>query len=260
MKTTTISCYKIATKLNLEHLANYLHLTYQNKISNHLTLTTPQISTLVRSSETENQQVWIFNYGCLCCLNLTETESYRLIRSLESFSDNLDFHLALNYHDTQQFTITEEFDTNQIYALILAKSTELKYLEDFINTILDQAELLVTELQRGLPNLHSKLLKQLSIQSTKLQLSVIRNLRILDRPKVCSSSIKLHQLYDQLFKEYELAKRFLILQEKINDLLRIVSPYQELGYHLREKYLLFLEILLLFLFPLSQLLSNLFKI
>jgi len=261
MKKSTIACYKIATKLNLSRIANYFNLTYQNKISAHLILTAPQISLLIHS-EAHVRQVWLFNYGCLCCINFSETESYRLIRSLESFFNNLDFNLALNYNDTHQFntkTALEDPSTAEIYAIILAKSTELKYLEDSTGAILDQAELLVTELQRGLPNLQSQLLKKISLQSTKLQLGLMRNLKILDRPKACHSSIELHQLYDQLFKEYELAKRFQILQEKIANLLRIITPYQELGYHLREKYLLFLEILLLVLFPLSQLLSNFFK-
>lgn len=259
INTAHFSCYKVSLKPNLYRVADFFKLPYFSTDPESLVFKPEHVSTMLKF-DTPIKLVWFFKFGCICFINFESSETYRFLKKLESTYGKIDFKLFSNYNEDHSLELDTSlepaavFSILKIYAVILAKSTELKYLEDNLDSIDDQAERLVYDLQRGLPKPTSRTIKKLTLDIVKTQLALINTLKILDRPKDFDD-LKLKNIYNSAIEYYELQKRFAIIQTKISILIEIIIPYQKLGFNRREARLYFFEALLIAIFPLSPILD-----
>lgn len=243
-------------------MADFFRITPVKSRNDYLLLKPEQINIALKYEST-NKFVWLFPYGCICLANFEVAETYRFFKFLETTSGPMDYHLISTYNETHslEFQVQEmkkkEFQVAGLYATILAKSTELKSLEDKVNSIIDQSELFIIDLQKGFSSSSAFLLK-ITAKIIKIQINIINNLHLLDRPIEYGLLLKNRNLYHQLNEYYELEKRFTIIQKKIADLNEITAPYQQLGHINKEKRLIVMEVILLVLFPLFHLINRFF--
>lgn len=258
----SFSCYKVSSKPNLHRVAKFFKVPFFGVDSDSLVFEPKHVGAVLKF-ETPAKFVWLFKWGCICFINFESSETYRFLKKLESTYGSVDFILFTKYNENYNLTMEESLEPAalsnilKIYAIVLAKSTELKYLEANLNLIYDQAERLVYDLQRGLPKPTSRILKKMNLGIVKTQLTIINSLQLLDRPKEFDD-LKLKNIYNSAIKTFELPNRFETIQTKITTIIEIITPYQKLGFNHRETRLLFLEVVLLVLFPLSRILDYFF--
>lgn len=259
----SFSCYKVSLKPNLYRVAEFFKVPFTGMDSDSLVFKPEHVGAVLKI-ETPSKFVWFFKWGCICFINFETTETYHFLKNLESTYGPIDFNLFAKYNESYSLTLEEAPETVElsdilkIYALILAKATELKFLAENLDRIYDRAERLVFDLQRGLPKPTSRILKKMALDIVKIQLILIYTLQILDRPKDFDD-LYLKNTYSSAMKTFELRKRFETIQTKITTIIEIITPYQKLGFNQRETRLLFWEVVLLVVFPLSRILDYFFS-
>jgi uncharacterized Rmd1/YagE family protein len=261
-QTIIINCYKTSHNPEIGNVAAFFNLQNRKEKPDYILLRPEQISTALKISVTD-KYAWLFKFGCICLVNFEATETYSFLKFLEGSYGKIDFDLFSTYNETHKLdrsTLDSKIDllkAIESYAIILAKSTELKSLEAAVTAKLDQSEQFVNDLHHGLPNPSSKLLIDTTLSIIRFKLNVIYTLKILDRPTEYNAKLKLRQFYDHLAEYYELDKRFDRIFKKIADLNEITTDYLKIGHNRKEQRLLILEVFLLTLFPLSQLFDHL---
>ncbi len=252
----SFSCYKVSLEPNLHRVAEFFKVPFSG-IDPDFVVFEPKHVGAVLKFETPAKLVWLFKWGCICFINFESSETYRFLKSLESTYGSIDFSLFTKYNENYNLALENSpeplafSNILKLYAIVLSKSTELKFLEENLDLIYDQAERLVFDLQRGLPKPTSLILKKMTLGIVKIQLTLINTLKVLDRSRDFDD-LKLKNIYGSAIKTFELPKRFKTIQTKISAIIEIITPYQKLGFNQRETRLLFLEIILLVFFPLSR--------
>lgn len=251
-----LHCFKFLTQPELSRVAAFLNLPF-SKGSNYLPLGPDAIRTVLKERASD-KYVWLFHYGCICLMNFEPLEIYRFLKFLES-TCGTDYHLFSTYNESH--LLEEEDPANlqpevvAVYAQVLAKSTELKYLEDTLTAQFDRSEIFINELHKGWFNSDNSLLKSTTVQMVRYQLQMLHSLRILDRPIECNTHMALRRRYDAASVEYELNKRFAVIQKKLEELHNILAPYQKFDHAQKSQRLIMMEVFLLSLFPLPHLLK-----
>lgn len=259
LNTVYLNCYKVSLQLKVHRLADFFKVSLSGPEPEFLQLQPKQISTILKY-DTPDKFIWLFKYGCVCFFNFNSTETYRFLTSLESIVGKVDFSLFSKFNENHGLNLEKPIQpatiqlTLGLYAMGLAKSTELKYLETKLDSIYDRSERLVFDLQRGLPKPFNHVLKKIILEIVKLQLTVINDLKILDRPQKYDD-LELKKIYNSTVDFYEFKKRFEKIQAKVSNLFEIITPYQNLGFYHQERRLLLWKIVMLVLFPLSRILD-----
>ncbi len=260
INTAQFNCYKISLQPNLNRLADFFKVELSGEDHSFLILKPDEVSSTLKF-DTPTKFVWFFKFGCVCFVDFDTTETYRFLISLESIFGKIDFNLFSKFNENHNLEFNQSVSPEKIittlslYAIVLAKSTELKYLEAKLNSVYDRAERLVLDLQQGLPKPFNRVLKRFTLDIVKLQLTIVNDLKILERPNEYDD-LKLKTIYHSTAELYELKKRFNTIQTKIANLIEIITPYQNLGFNRRETRLLIWEVIMIALFPLSRVLDH----
>ncbi len=256
------SCYKVSLEPNLDRVAEFFKVPFSGINPESLVFKPEHVSALLKF-ETPAKFVWFFKFGCICFVNFESSETHRFLKNLELTYGIIDFNLFSKYNENYHIELDESMEPGtllnilKINAIILAKSTELKYLEENLDLIYDRAERLVFDLQRGLPKPNNRILKKMTLSIVRIQLTMINTLKVLDRPKDFDD-LKLKNIHNSAVATFELKKRFETVQTKVATIIEIITPYQNLGFNQRETRLLCLEVLLIAFFPLSRILDYFF--
>ena len=249
-----LHCFKFSTQPELSRVAAFFNLPF-SKNSDYLPLGPEAIRTVLKE-QSSDKYVWLFRYGCICLMNFEPLEIYRFLKFLES-TCGVDYHLFSTYNESHVLEEEDPADlqpkTAAVYAHILAKSTELKYMEDTLAAQFDRSEIFINELHKGWFNSDNSMLKSTTVQMVRYQLQILHSLRILDRPAEYNAHLALRRRYDEASAEYELHKRFAIIQRKLDELHGILTPYQKLNHAQKAQRLIMMEVFLLSLFPLPYL-------
>lgn len=259
VNTVYLNCYKVSLQLKVHRLADFFKAPVSGPEPEFLQLQPKQISAVLKY-DTPEKFIWFFKYGCVCFINFDSAETYRFLISLESIVGKVDFNLFSKFNENLSLDLEDPAPSGSmqilldVYAMALAKSTQLKYLETKLGSIYDRAERLVFDLQQGLPKPFNNVLKKILLEIVKLQLTVVNDLKILDRPNRYDI-LKLNKIYNETAEFYEFKKRFETIQTKITNLIEIITPYQKLGFYHQEDHLLFWEVIMIALFPLSRILE-----
>lgn len=262
MPQATILCYKTTDKTDLKRVANYFQMTIPMANSEVVVFHSNHLESVLKV-EASRKAAFYFKFGCVCLVNFEATEVYRFISMIESTGEVVDYRRFFSHVEREEVMLGDGtsnenfFKTIAIHATALAKSVELKHLENSVSLIFDKAERILNDLQSGFPNPSSQLLMETTFGIVRSQLGVIKNLRILDRPRVFGDSLELRVKYDAASKEHSLDKRFAAIQLKLNDLMTFISPYRKLGYSQKERRLLLIEVVLIALFPLAHFVRDL---
>lgn len=257
----TVLCYKTATKPDLKRVADYFRIPLPKARPEVLLLRPVHLESALMT-DASDKSAWYYSFGCICLVNFEATEAYRLINIIESTGEEVDYRRFFSRVEREDLVLDPGLNEEEWLRLIgiccdvLAKSVELKHMEDTVNDIFDQAESFILDLQRGFSNPASRLLQEITVKIVRFQLDVVNNLRILDRPKGFEDSIDARRIYDKASQGHDLEKRFTTVQLKINDLMELISPYRKIGYSQKERRLLISEIILITLFPLAYMVKH----
>lgn len=259
----SFSCYKVSLKLNLQLVAAFFKIPHSDVDPDCLVFNPKQVGAVLKF-ETPTKFVWLFKFGCICFANFDSSETYHFLKHLEFAYDTINFNLFSQYNENYNLELD---DTSEpvvlwkilgIYALTLAKSIELQYLQAKLDLVYDRAERLIFDLQRGFPKPTSRSLKKMTIEIVKIQLALLNKLKVLERPKDFDD-LELKNIHNSAINTFELLKRFETIQTKIITIIEIITPYQKLGFNRQEKRLLIFETVLLALFPLPRVLNYFFS-
>lgn len=256
---TSIACYKLFKSLNLKKMAGYFRTAGFIGGSTHILLQPEQIKEIL-NAEAPDKYAWLYKSGSISLVNFEEGETLRFLRNLESISGKVHYNLISGYNERTCVTLKKDASEQELlqqvelYANLLVKSVELRVVEHSVNRIFVQAESFLYDLHSGVPKVKNRFLFRINLDIVRIQLKLITHLKLLDFSEKYRNEAELRDLYHLVSEEYALRTRYRVIQNKINDLDKIISPYQSLGYSWRENRLLILEIILLSLFPILHLL------
>ena len=255
----TLNCYKIASRPNLQLAAAFFHIAGYNENSDYLLLKPEHIQAILRTDST-NKYSWLFRLGSICLVNFDTAETYKLLRHLEATGIKTDFDLFSTFNEQHVVEYAGDEPARfirvlELNAVVMAKSIELRRLETLVDAIVDRSERFILDLQKGVSNPNSSGFIHTHAAIIKLQLEIINNLKLLDRPSVCGYELFCKEVYDEASRGFELERRFEILQQKMANLNEVLEPYRNLGFVHKEQKLYLMEIFLLALFPLFHLVN-----
>ncbi|HYH03356.1 MAG TPA: RMD1 family protein, partial [Bacillota bacterium] len=228
-------------------------ITDYHENSDYLLLKPEHIQSILRV-ESAAKYGWLFRLGSICLVNFDTTETHKLLKHLEATGVKTDFALFSTFNEQHQVEYDYDDPAHfeqvlELNAIVMAKSIELRRLETLADTIVDGSERFILDLQKGFSNPNSSGFIHTHAAIIKLQLEIINNLKLLDRPSVCGYELFCKEVYSTAALDFELERRFEILQQKMTNLNEVLEPYRKLGFVHKEQQLYLMEIILLALFP-----------
>ncbi|HHV29456.1 RMD1 family protein [Acetivibrio mesophilus] len=267
MKTVRFISYKVAASLPIDKIAAFLKTNMKFTWNEYILVSSNQLDAILKY-HSEDKAVYLFKYGCISFVNLTDNEIYSFLKYIESITSKINYNLIHKYHLSHNINIDDNLscilwensntkvdynkNTDHILAIILARSTQMYFFETQLNTMLDNSEKFLISLQKGRLPLFTRKSYKIMAKILKFEFESMSCIRIFEYPVFDKHSMKSNEVYDALSEYYELSDRFNIMQSKIKELRKIVGLYSSLSHSQTENRLLMFEIFLLSLFSLSH--------
>lgn len=267
MDTKHFICYKAYNSIDLRNTASLFGLPAPDTRDRFVMLRGRQLAEIYKY-EMERKRIFIFDIGCIVFEDFNIDETGIFLEALVNTIGEPDYRMMAVYNESHTMTITEQ-DTAflwedsqepyplrdeliEIVAIILAKSTALSKAENDIDKLLDEADSRILGFQRGILGRGTRQFTSAMAHIVRFEQQSAGAIRIFDRPAAASGSLQMRDAYDKLSEYFELEDRYGILENKVNELRKIVRTYSTLKYRKQENRLLYFEIFLLLLFPLFR--------
>ncbi|WP_407314359.1 RMD1 family protein [Desulfosporosinus sp. SB140] len=265
-----LNTYKVSTRLPLARVASFINLRKDVSWKEYIKLEEADVEKILKYAST-NKAVYLYKYGCITFLNLTQDEISIFLDYLGTLFIDLDYKLLSKFNETHEMILSRDAHVNlwegdevkfhyqqfvsDIAATILAKSTELYKIETELSEVLDEAGTFIIQLNRGYLRANSKRVAATLAKSIRFKYRSIESVRLLGRPSEFKKTIESRQIFDKMSEYFELNERYAVLLNQMNILDSITGEYLSFGSKQSEKRLLLFEILLLASFPLLHILS-----
>jgi len=125
-----------------------------------------------------------------------------------------------------------------------------------VTVLLDRAENFLNVPLRGKGIKSKKGFISIYSKNLRFQNELVNNIGIYDKPYFLRTNTDLSELYSYFSDRYELSERLRIINNKKNELIKIINLYSDMQYKKNSWRLLMIEIVLLALFPLSYFTST----
>jgi len=261
MKTISFHSSKIASSINLKKVASAYRLTAPESWKECIILEEQQLIDIYKI-RMPSKRIYIFSYGCIVFENFGADETGEFLKNIAMIIGELDYQMLAKYNESCALPV-EDGQTNAllsyIAAVALAKSSALSRLEDTVNLLLDEAESFIDKLQTAAFSSSTRKFSKTLARIIRFEHESGAAIKLFERPAEASESLALREAYDKLSDSFELEDRYDVLEKKIFELRSIVRTYAGLRYNSQEKRLLFIEIFLLSLFPLSRILEAILR-
>lgn len=274
MRTVKFIGYKISSGIDLKKIAAFFRLPAPESWEHCIMLGEQPLSEVYKY-KLPLKKIYIFEYGCVAFENFHTDETGKFLEYLQSITGDLDYSMFARHHESHIIRVFEDHSVSLwkgstrtfpdsdslagIVAVVLAKSVALSKIEADVELLLDEAESFITKLQTGSLNTGTRKFASTMAHILRFEYQSAAGIRIFDRPSETNRDLTLRGAYDELASYYELEDRYDVLEKKANELRSIVRSYSVLRYWSQESRLLFFEIFLLALFPLSYLVDGLFR-
>lgn len=274
MREITFNCFKIASRFNLKDIASFFNLDSNIAKREYIALRDKQID-MIFKYRTQYRVVYFFEFGCMTFINFDMDEIRIFLEYLESLTGEIDRDLFIRFYegykmkvdDKNRFKLYEDSNNytgynnyiEAIIAVIIAKSTALLWVENEVDTLMDEAERIIDYLHKGWLHTNSRKFSKITATILRFDYESIYNIEVLDRTTGLDKKLQFRQIYDDMVEYYEIMERFGIVRNKVDNLRRLTRTYTSLSYEHHESRLYIFEIFLLILFPLSYLIRYLVK-
>ncbi len=259
------NCYKVAPSLPLMAIASFFGFEDPIKWKKNIKLDGNQLASVLKYAD-NRKAVFLFEFGCITFVNITTEENRRILEYLESISCNIASDLLVRYRYSFSIHINEsgmyhpflkkqglllyDEDVVPVISAALAKDTQLFWLEDEMENLLDKSESVIDRLRRAKLNINTlKYSRELALM-LRFQYNSAYSVRVFDRSDAANSSLSAKNLYDEFMADCCFHDRLDVLQQKSDELHHIFNIYSILSQSWKENRLLYFEILLLVLFTL----------
>lgn len=254
MKTIRFSSSKISASINLKKVAAAFRLSTPESWEDCIILGDQQLIDIYKI-RMPSKRIYIFSYGCVVFENFEADEKGEFFKNIFLIIGELDYQMLANYNENYTLQAEEDqADTSLSYiaAVVLAKSSALSRQEATVNLLLDEAESFIDKLQTAAFGSRTQKFSKTIAHIIRFEHESTAAIKLFERPPEANRSLALREAYDKLSERFELEDRYDVLEKKIFELRGIVRSYAGLRNNSQEKRLLFFEIFLLALFPLSR--------
>ncbi len=257
MKTIRFHSSKIASSINLKKIAAAFRLSTPESWEDCIILEEQQLIDIYKI-RMPSKRIYIFSYGCIVFENFEADEMGEFLKSISLIIGELDYQMLANYNESCTLPVEEgqaDISLSYIAAVVLAKSSALSRQEAKVDLLLDEAESFIDKLQTAAFRSSTRKFSKTVARIIRFEHESAAAIKLFERPAEAAGSLALREAYDKLSNSFELEDRYDVLEKKIFELRGIVRSYAGLRNNSQEKRLLFFEIFLLTLFPMSRVLE-----
>lgn len=257
MNTIRFYSAKIASSINLKKVAAAYRLSMPESWDECVILEEQELIDIYKI-HMPSKRIYIFSYGCIVFENFEADEMGEFLKSIPLVVGELDYQMLASYNESYTLPVEDgriDISLSYIAAVVLAKSSALSRQESSVDLLLDEAESYIDKLQTAAFGSSTRNFSKTMARIIRFEHESAATIKLFERPAKASESLALREAYDKLSDSFELEDRYDVLEKKISELRSIVRSYAGLRNNSQEKRLLFFEIFLLTLFPLSRVLE-----
>lgn len=191
--------------------------------------------------------VWVYKMGCLVLINADEIKEKNIFDYLKPFLKSNALENMAHFRECD----TCMLDEVDVRAEALSKSVRLKWIESEVDRLMEQAEPLLEQINKGTKRGFTPRYFKLVTKIQRFELESIGILALLGR----SYRVVHKENYEDALLYYNVKDRLAILKKKLNTLTDIISMHELFGRFIGWQRLLVIEAILLICFPIPSFLS-----
>lgn len=270
-----LNCMMIGTEIPLEAVSRHLGSVFTKRWSEVLVIEKNQLENLLKYQTKKYQKVILYRYGAATFINFAVDEMRVVIDFVQSVTNevtNVDILRSVDVHrvwmaenDQCKLFLTDDGyypfseDVFMIASHVVAQSIATDMIEKEINALLDDAEDLISRIQK-LRFIHKgKKRGKLIAKVIRFQHDYVRTTQIFSAPSMTDNDMEFREMYSKLSAYYELEDRFSVIRHKMLELKNINERFSEMTHYRYKLRLLHLEVFLLAMFPLKFLVGTQLK-
>ncbi len=261
MESLNFKAFALNGELDLNKLASSLNISKRYRWEEPMLLN-PVTFTPVESPEKNELKVYLYYFGGIVFVNCSEDVISRVFGQLGKVSDLFRGAMQLRYKDdyalkkgdTDKTDITNDFavmpSLDQVFVdiicFVIAKSVALDQIEDRIDTVLDEVEELIEQLNKGKLKISDHKLAKLASSILTFKYASISYIMVLDKPEVTWDNPEADRLYGTMANLFELSQRFQEIKHKSDTLKDVLEVVTGLSHAQRSTRLEWIIIILIF--------------
>lgn len=249
----------LSAEINLNKLAVHFGINNKFKWEDPLILNDSALKGIV--NDIENKWVYIYNFGSIVFINMEHHEIMDVINYIRNIDINLKNNVPDNYIDEYKLEVSPEYEymlyndlmtSNEfapyyldILALVLAKSTSLRKIENDTEKLLDGIEDVINYLDTGKFNMTDEQIAKTSAQVLRFKYHTISNLMLLDKPRSAWNNEDIENFFIQVTELFEFKDRYQKITRKSEILTDITEVFATLSHEKRGTKLEIMVIVLI---------------
>lgn len=236
----------LSNSIDLQSIAQAFDIDDYEKWKGYLCLDSVAVSKLLKYHK-ERTQIYIYQFGCVALVGLDENEERNLLKNLTMFLEEKD-HIEIDFYSMHSECPDEDV---RIQAEAMVRSIRLKMIEVRIEKLDQEVEEILEKIEKGIAIRRFSKLYPFIAKLQRFEIECAGVLATLGK----SYKGEEREKYYQLINEYELYERLSVLAEKIKMLRQISDTHDLFGRFIGWQRLLFIEAILLVIFPLLGMLD-----
>ncbi len=262
METVTFAAYALNGELDLNRLAQELGIHRKYRWEEPMLLS-PVTFTPVVDRLKELEQVYLYYFGGIVFVNCSGDIIGRFFGELARLSElfrgvpQLRFRddYALRYGPEEKPAITNDHALMpahnpafvDIICFVIAKSVALERIEARVDTVLDEMEGLIAQLDAGKLSIPDRRLAKLASSILNFKYASIAQIMVLDKPEITWDNPDADRLYQTMANLFELSQRYQEIKHKSETLLDATTVFTGLSHARRAARLEWIIIALIFI-------------
>jgi required for meiotic nuclear division protein 1 len=259
MQSWSFKSLVLSSEINLNKLAAHFGINHKFKWEDPLVLNDSALKGIV--NDVENKWVYIYNFGSIVFINMEHHEIMDVINYIRNIDLNLKNNVPDNYIDEYRLEVSPEYEymlyndlmtSNEfapyyldILALVLAKSTSLRKIENDTEKLLDSIEDVINYLDTGKFNMSDEQIAKTSAQVLRFKYHTISNLMLLDKPRSAWNNEDIENFFIQVTELFEFKDRYQKITRKSEILTDITEVFATLSHEKRGTKLEIMVIVLI---------------
>lgn len=249
----------LSSEINLNKIAAHFGINHKFKWEDPLILNESSLKGIVK--DIENKYVYIYYFGSMVFINMEHHEIMDVVNYIKNIDLNLKNNTPDNYIDEYRLEVSPEYEymlyndlmtSNEfapyyldILALVLAKSTSLRKIENDTEKLLDSIEDVINYLDTGKFNMSDEQIAKTSAQVLRFKYHTISNLMLLDKPKSAWDNEDIENFFVQVTELFEFKDRYQKITRKSEILTDITEVFATLSHEKRGTKLEIMVIVLI---------------
>jgi required for meiotic nuclear division protein 1 len=259
MQSWIFKSLELSSEINLNTLAAHFGINHKFKWEDPLVLSDSTLKGIIK--DVENKLVYIYYFGSIVFINMEHHEIMDVTNYIRNRDETLKNNVPDKNIDEYRLEISPEYEymlyndlmtSNEfapyyldILALVLAKSTSLRKIENDTEKLLDSIEDVINYLDTGKFNMTDKQIAKTSAQVLRFKYHTISNLMLLDKPKSAWNNEDIENFFIQVTELFEFKDRYQKITRKSEMLTDITEVFATLSHEKRGTKLEIMVIILI---------------